>query len=447
MDRCPDLRFDANDVRMRGFSARATVAETLGWLDRQLRPLPTEEVRLAAAAGRVLAAEVVSRVDVPAFDRAMMDGYAVRADETHGATAYNRLAFEVIGESLAGRAFAGKLSGGQAIRIMTGARLPEGADAVLPVEWTEGTGSRMLAQGEVSPGKHVGRRGEDITAGTVVFRSGRTLRAQDVGVLSSIGRGAVPVVRRPRVRIVVTGDELLPPGSAPAGDRIADANGPMLAALVARDGGIPLTSGAVADSPDAILAALRAAADVTLVSGGSSVGQEDHVPRLLARHGELAIHGVAMRPSSPTGLGRLADRLVILLPGNPVSCLCGYDFFAGRAVRALGGRSKDWPYRRQHGPLRRKLVSTIGRTDYARVKLTDGQVEPLAIAGASILTSTTRADGFVIVPRLLDVREDIGPVIEEYDDLINHLVRHLLFAQTLFHFGRTTRSGFQKSQS
>ncbi len=135
-----------------------------------------------------------------------------------------------------------------------------------------------------------------------------------------------------------------------------------------------------------------------IVSGGSSVGIEDLAPTLLAKHGDLAIHGIAMRPSSPTGLGRIEHRLVFLLPGNPVSCLCAYDFFAGRAIRALGGRTKTWPYRPIRAMLTRKLSSTIGRLDYARVRVIEGAVEPLAIGGASVLSSTTRADGFVIVP-------------------------------------------------
>jgi molybdopterin molybdotransferase len=154
----------------------------------------------------------------------------------------------------------------------------------------------------------------------------------------------------------------------------------------------------VADDPDAILAAMQGDTDVVLVSGGSSVGQEDHAPNLLARHGELAIHGVAMRPSSPAGMGTMANHLVFLLPGNPVSCLCAYDFFAGRAIRRMAGLPEDFPYVTARLPLRRKLVSTVGRVDYARVRIVDGAVEPLAISGASILSSTTRADGFVIIP-------------------------------------------------
>jgi molybdopterin molybdotransferase len=154
----------------------------------------------------------------------------------------------------------------------------------------------------------------------------------------------------------------------------------------------------VPDEHDAILKALRADADVIIVSGGSSVGIEDLAPTLLAQHGDLAIHGIAMRPSSPTGLGRLEHRLVFLLPGNPVSCLCAYDFFAGRAIRALGGHPKVWPYHAVRARLARKISSPIGRLDYARVQVVDGAVEPLSVGGASVLSSTTRADGFVIVP-------------------------------------------------
>jgi molybdopterin molybdotransferase len=217
-------------------------------------------------------------------------------------------------------------------------------------------------------------------------------------MLSALGIANVPVVCRPRVRILITGNELLPMGTPPAGYQITDANGPMLAALVARDGGEAIGPLMVADDRDVILAALREPADVVLVSGGSSVGQEDHVPTLLSEHGELAIHGIAMRPSSPTGMGRLDGKLVFLLPGNPVSCLCAYDFFAGRSIRALGGRSRDWPYRQISARLVRKLVSVVGRVDYARVFVRGAEAEPLAIGGASVLSSVTRADGFVIVP-------------------------------------------------
>ena len=387
---------------MRGFMQRHTVQEALAWLDSQLHPLGSEDVPLRTAAGRVLATTIVSNVDVPGFDRATMDGYAVVADSTDGATSYTPLSLTVIGDSMPGRPFDGSVSAGEAVRVMTGAPMPQGADAVLPAEWIEaephGGASRFIsALTAVSPGKNVGRRGEDILRGTALLHPGRVLRPQDLGVLSSIGKGQVSVIHQPRVRLVVTGNELLPSGSHPSGSCIADANGPMLSTLIERDGGLVDFPGPVRDDREVISEALHADADVVIVSGGSSVGIEDLAPMLVAQDGELAVHGIAMRPSSPTGLGRIGHRLVILLPGNPVSSLCAYDFFAGRAIRALGGRSKEWPYRSMRGTLSRKINSQIGRLDYARVKIEDGLVEPLAIGGASMLSSTTRADGFVIV--------------------------------------------------
>ena len=387
----------ADDVRMRGFAQRHTVEAALAWLDSQLQPLDAEDVPLRQAAGRVLATSVVSGVDVPGFNRATMDGYALVAESTEGASAYNRRLLAVIGESMPGCPFDAPVSAGQAVRVMTGAAMPPGADAVLPAEWVEAESHGISALAAVSPEKNVGRRGEDILSGTSLLGPGRVLRPQDLGVLSSIGQGSVRTVRKPRVRLVVTGNELLPSGSRPHGFHIADANGPMLAALIERDGGIVDFPGLVPDDHNAIQEALLTDADAIVVTGGSSVGIEDLAPMLVAQHGELAVHGIAMRPSSPTGLGRIDDRLVFLLPGNPVSALCAYDFFAGRAIRALGGRNKTWPYRAVRGTLTRKISSPIGRLDYARVRLADGQVEPLAIAAASVLSSTTRADGFLII--------------------------------------------------
>ena len=393
---------------MQGFSRRHTVAQALEWLDAQLSPLPSESVPLRAAADRVLASPIVSDVDVPGFDRATMDGYALIADATAGATAYNRITFHVIGDAMPGAPFQGTVTGHDAVRIMTGAPVPAGSNAVLPAELVEsrdpGSGIRdpkatsfIDALSSVSPGKNIGARGEDIVAGTELLPAGRLLRPQDLGVLSSIGHADVRVITRPRVRLVITGNELLPAGARPHDYRITDANGPMLTALAERDGGVVDFPGLVRDDGDAILEALQADAEIVIVSGGSSVGIEDLAPMLVATHGELAVHGIAMRPSSPTGLGRLDHRLIFLLPGNPVSSLCAYDFFAGRAIRALGGRDTSWPYRRVRGTLSRKISSPIGRLDYARVRIQEGRVEPLAVAGASLLSSTTRADGFVIV--------------------------------------------------
>ena len=228
------------DVRMRGFVERVTVDAAMDWLDRQLQVAvagKTEVVSLSEAAGRVLAADVCSRVNVPDFERAMMDGFAVQSADLRGASAENPVALKIVGECFPGQAFEGELKSGCAVRIMTGAPLPSGVDAVLPVEKTENSETEVRALVELPAGKNFGSIGEDISIGDVVLTAGRELRPQDVGVLSSIGQSEVEVWKKPRVRIVVTGDELLPAGSRPEGCRIVDSNGPMLEALVARDGG------------------------------------------------------------------------------------------------------------------------------------------------------------------------------------------------------------------
>ena len=390
------------DVRMRGFAERADVAEVDDFLRREAGPLSSEGVGLLESHGRVLAEKVTSQVDVPGFPRSAMDGYAVRGEETFGASESSPISFELIGTSLPGNAFEGSVSASQAVRIMTGAPIPPGADAVVMAEVCEekADGARVEVTEAVAPQKNVGAVGEDIRSGTVVLEAGRRLRAQDAGLLSSIGLAKVPCIARPRVRLVVTGDELLPAGSVPAGVQIVDSNSVMLRALVARDGAELLPFEILPDQPERIRAAMADdRADVVLVSGGSSVGQEDHAPRLLDDLGRLEYHGISMRPSSPTGVGRIGRAFVFLLPGNPVSCLAAYEFFAGPTLRQLGGRSREWPHRRLKIPLARKIASAIGRTDYVRVAIEAGRAHPLATSGASILSSTVRAAGAVIIPR------------------------------------------------
>jgi molybdopterin molybdotransferase len=388
------------DVRMRGFRDRAEVDDVCRLIDERVRPLPTEVDPVSHTAGRVLGAAVVAEVAVPGFDRAAMDGYAVRAEETFGAGAYNPLDWRVVGVALPGRPFAEVVPPGGAVRIMTGAPIPDGTDAVVPAEAAHEDAGVLRVTEPVSPGRHVGRRGEDVAPGQTVLPAGRVLRPQDLGLLASLGVGSVAVVRRPRVAVLITGDELLPAGAKPEGYRIVDSNSVMLAALIARDGGEPMTRSPLPDRREVLRAALtETAADMTLIAGGSSVGQEDHAPGLIAELGELAVHGVALRPASPSGVGFIDGRPVFLLPGNPVSCLCAYDLFAGRAVRRLGGRPPGLPYRTVSLPLAAKIASAVGRVDYVRVRVHDGRAEPLAVSGASMLSTTTAADGFVLVPR------------------------------------------------
>lgn len=400
------------DIRMKGFRLRHELTEMIRLIDDRIASIGTETVSTLWAAGRRLAGPVFAAVDVPGFDRAAMDGYAVRADETYGAGLYNELPFQLVGRALPGAGYAGRVERGQAVQIMTGAPLPLGADAVAVAE------SARLAEGvvyiteAVSPGKNVGRLGEDVRACAVLLAPPRTLRPQDIAVCIGSGVPTLEVCRQPRVAILATGNELLPAGSTPSGERIVDTNSVMLAELTTREGGQAidrLQNGGFAILPDnrAVLRdALRSAAeraDCVLLCGGSSVGVEDDAPGIVRELGELPIHGLALRPASPAGLGFVAGKPVFLMPGNPVSCLCAFDLFVGRAIRRLGGRPNDAPARIVSARLASNLSSAIGRVDYVRVRfIAPDAIEPLAIGGAAILTSTVRADGYVVVPKDLE---------------------------------------------
>lgn len=398
------------DVRMRGFASRKLVREALDWIDAQTVPMTESEmIELSECRGRILADEIQAPISVPEFHRSAMDGYALIGSETAGAGDYNPLSFRLIGEAFPGLPFMGKVVPGTAVRIMTGAPLPHGADAVIPVEFTHepagspGSTACVEVTEPVAPSKNVGWRGEDITSGSTLLPRHRRLRPQDAAILASVGIAQVAVIQRPSVLILTTGNELVPPGAARQPYQIFDANSSLLRSLVERDGGEVTEASWLRDDRDLLRAKLISTnADVILISGGSSVGAEDHAPGLVAELGLLAIHGIAMRPSSPAGMGQIGNKLVFLLPGNPVSCLCAYDFFAGRAIRRLGGQATAWPYAIRKAILARNLVSAVGRLDYVRVQFVDGRVDPLAISGASILSSTVRADGFVVIPEDLE---------------------------------------------
>ncbi len=402
------------DVRMRGFPSRTSVDHVIALIRSRIRSLPSETIGVERAAGRVLAQSVAAPIAVPHFNRAAFDGYALRAAETALATENSPVSLRIAGEALPGRPFGRAIEPGEAVRIMTGSPMPAGADAVLPAESAWEADGALEVRGPIATRKNVGHVGEDIPAGRTVLNAGRVLRPQDVGLLSSIGIGMVDVIRRPLVAVLVTGDELLPPGSKPEGFHIVDSNSVVLRALVQRDAGEALPRQHVPDRPELIREVMsRKDWDALLISGGTSVGREDHAPRLLAELGELPVHGIAVRPASPTGVGFIGGRPVFLLPGNPAASVCAYDLFAGRAIRLLGGRSDALPYHAVERLVAMRISSVKGRVEYVRVIDGPNGIEPVRSSGASILSSTVVADGFVLVPPERDSFE-VGERIKLY---------------------------------
>ncbi|NUP07250.1 MAG: molybdopterin molybdotransferase MoeA [Polyangiaceae bacterium] len=380
--------------------SKTSYEDALALIVRDAFALRSEVVPIESCHGRVLAEEVVAGVNVPPYARSAVDGFAVSASDLLSASEGAPVLLTVTGSSRPGSSPAPALRLGTSVRVATGAPVPDGADAVVMREVVEEHDGIARFTRAVPSRKHVITPGEDVSAGEVLLRRGRRLRPQDLGMVASLEIGALLVVRSPRVEILVTGDEIVAPGVSRTGTKIVDSNSIVVRLLAARDGAIVLPVRYVPDEPSAIEQAFRQSdADVILVSGGTSAGDEDHAPRVLASVGTLSVHGVDARPGGPTSFGRLGERWVVLLPGHPVACLAGYELFAGPLLRKLEGRGHEWPHAVVEAPLADALESVAGRTDYVRVVIDDGVVRPLSHhTGASNLSSAVRADGAILVP-------------------------------------------------
>ena len=381
-----------------------SIEEARGRVLAAARPLPAEMVACADALGRTLAEDVRSAEDLPPFDSSAMDGYAV-AELEGGELA-------VVDEARAGAPAARAVEPGQAIAISTGAQVPRGAAAVVPVERVEpagdgaapGDGLRVRAPA-LAPGANIRRAGEDVRAGEVVLRAGTPLGPAEVAMLAQVGRTEVRCGALPRVSVVVTGDELVDPGAELAPGQIRDSNAPALVALASAAGAAVVGRRRVGDDFDATVAALGAAlaeADVVCVSGGVSVGEHDHVKPALARLGvEEVFWGVALKPGKPTWFGRApGGTLVFGLPGNPVSAMVTFELFAKPALRALAGADPS-PAR-----ARARLTAPVGlnarREQAIRVRLSAGddgwRAEPTGPQGSHQISSMLGADALALVP-------------------------------------------------
>jgi len=372
----------------------------------EARRMPAEEVALAAALGRVTAADQVAERDVPGFDNSAMDGFAVRSEDCGSAGAGLR----IVGESRAGAPAPAGPGRGEAVRISTGAMVPAGADAVIPLEEVEEEDGALRTRIEPRRGDHVRRAGEDLRAGEVAVAAGARLGAAELGVIAATGADRVRCARRPAAALFSSGDELVPPG-APAGPgQVHDANLHSVAALLAAAGAEVVRSGKLADELAATEAALGPALglDLLVVCGGVSVGRHDHVKEALAALGvERLFWRVAVRPGKPTwaGVSRREDghpTLVFGLPGNPVSAMVTFHLFVRPALRAMLGLDPPVPPRAS-AILAEPYRKSAGRTDYVRCRLEQGEDGPLARITdrpqrSHVLTSMLGADALALMP-------------------------------------------------
>jgi len=404
-----------------------SIEEALQQLLAHVQVLPEERKHPLQALGQVLAEDVAAGFDIPPLDNTAMDGYAVRAEDTMGAAEASPRELRVIGEVAAGYIFAGAVGPGTAVRIMTGAPIPEGADAVVPFEETDEpftrppTGAGSLSGSvhvlkEAAAGANIRRAGEDVRTGDGVLQRGTVLRPQEIGVIASLGRDEVRVIRRPVVAVLSTGDELLEPGQPRKGARIYDANGYSIAAQVRRFGGEPQLMGIAADTVEALTAKIHEslAADMLITSAGVSKGDYDVVKDVLAKEGEVAFWTVAMKPGKPLAFGTFErdGRRVphIGLPGNPVSSMVAFELFGRPAIMKMMGKQEP-----QRPVVRATATDRIANAGDPRVFLArctvtrrDGRyyASLTGSQGSGILTSMAKANGLALIPAEADAVEE-----------------------------------------
>jgi molybdopterin molybdotransferase len=367
----------------------------------------TERIALPEAGGRVIATPPAAAIDVPPFDRAAMDGYAVRAEDTFGAGRYDPRVLRLVETVHTAQVATRAVDAGECIQIATGAPMPHGADAVVMVEETE----RIAGSDEVRiltpvyPRQHVGRRAADIAAGQAVLQAGDVLNPSRIGALAAVGAIDVEVYARPRIAILSTGDEIVEPGQPLGPGQIYDINRFTLSAIITAHGGVPVVLPAAQDTVEALSAAIDSAIaeDVLVFSGGSSVGERDLILDVLIKRGEVMFHGVAVKPGKPTVFGQVDGKPVVGMPGYPTSCLSNGYMLLIPMLRRMARLPAHRP-QIVRVPLARRIVSTTGRHQFYTVRIADGSAVP-AFKASGDITSMAHADGYLEIPAHVDIVE------------------------------------------
>jgi len=361
----------------------------------------TQSIPLSVALGRVLAERVAADADLPAFCRSAVDGFAVRAEDTFGASAAIPALLRQAGEVKMGERSAFLLQSGECAVVWTGGELPSGADAMVMLEDTQPLPGGMVAVETASaPGRHVVFRGDDVKQGEALLTAGTKIGAREIGLLAAFGVTNVLVNEKPRVHILSTGDELIDPSETPKGGQIRDINGDMLTAACIEAGAEAKFFGRIADDEDALLSAMQSAltdCDLLLLSGGSSAGAKDAAERCIGKLGTLLFHGLALKPGKPTLAGEIDGKPVICLPGHPAAAYLVFHALVRPLIASLAGC--ELRERTSLARMAQAIPSNHGREELLLVRLTeDGMAEPIA-AKSGLVLPLTRADGYVVIPR------------------------------------------------
>ena len=375
----------------------------------EIQPLQPIELPLAEAEGCVLARGVVAPADIPDFASSAMDGFAVRSGDVAGAAPEDPVELRIVGRAVIGQRPDATVGGGESMRIATGAPIPAGADAVVPVENCDVVGDTVRILAASPEGKHVRPVGEDVRAGEVLLKAGRRLGAPELGLLATSGFSHPLVHPRPRVVVLSTGDELIPPGQTPAYGQVRDSNAYLLLGALREAGAVPTLAGIVTDEADDLkdrVLSHLAQADVFISSGGVSVGERDVVKAAFFRRGDLDFYRVAMQPGMPQGFGHIEGKPFFGLPGNPVSVFVSFEVFIRPALRKMMGRRQL--FRPEvTARLEEDVTGPRGKTQFARVRVRrtkEGWVAtPTGGRGSNLISTVSRANALAIVPPGVEV--------------------------------------------
>ena len=395
---------DESSARMRGFAEYTLVNDALNRVISRIKRLEPEIIPVTESLGRIIYEDIYSPRNIPHFDRSAMDGYAVIAQDTFGASQHNPIKLKVVGEVAVGRPPSIKVSRGLAAQIATGAPIPPEADAVVMVEYTKRIKDEVEVYSPVTPGQNISRIGEDVKMGQKVISSGKQVRPQEEAMLLQCGITEVKVAKKPRVAIVSTGSELVDIHTTPEVGKVVCTNSYTLASLVRVYGGEPKILGIYPDLPEELEKAIEEVLkyDMGVFSGGTSVGKYDYTPDLLKKRGELIFHGVAMKPGSPTAAAYINGKPIFSLPGYPVSTMIAFIVFVAPTIRKMLGAEKLDPRTFVEAKMSRKVASTLGRRDFVRVKIEETRegvlAVPIRVGGSGVISSMVNADGIVEIP-------------------------------------------------
>jgi molybdenum cofactor synthesis domain-containing protein len=391
---------------MRPFGALISYQEAKEVIDRHTSPIMRiEAVLIDDAVNRILAEDLVAKINVPPFTRSAMDGYAVKAKDTFDAGQFKPQVFKIIGELHAGENPTKKIKSGECIQISTGAVMPEGADSVIMVEDTEREENEVKVFKSITPGTNIGKMGGDIKAGVVILKAGIVLDAGKVGVIASQGLSKIKVYEKPRIAVIPTGEEVVQSGKKLQPGQLYDINSHTISALVSASGGIPVRIDIAGDKAEELRAAVKEAlkSDIVVLSGGSSVGERDLLVDVIDMWGEILFHGVQVKPGKPTIFAMIEGKPLMGMPGYPTSCLINSYLFLVPAIRKLAhlpSRSGDTV----KAKLSRRIPGSTGRRQFLTVKLVgDEAVSVFKESGA--ITSIAEADGYIEIPENIDMLE------------------------------------------